>query len=159
MIHLCGDLGMPDPVARVLARLREPCCISSAEDGPTGCSCWEPVYDLDQQPPIDGLEPSTRDSMCADCAFRPDSPERSGDDRYQHSDDDVLDLDHFWCHQGIRKPIAFRHPSGIVVETDVDAYKPPQRDHVDANGKIYRVPYKADGSPADRCAGHAAHNR
>ena len=51
----------------------------------------------------------------------------------------------FFCHQGIRKPIAWRHPpSGTEIPGHPGGYDPPIRDG---------VPYKADGSPAFICAG------
>lgn len=158
--HLCGTEGTAAVglFARLLERIKdEPCCYPSAEDGPNACTCWEPVYDLDQAPTLaSGLEHiETRSEMCTDCAFRPDSPERQGDDRYNHaSDDELRELDHFWCHQGMRKPVAYRHPYGITLTADHDAYDPPQR----TVGNI-RVPFKADGTPGDRCAGFDAWKR
>lgn len=167
--HLCGgeDSAAIGLFARLLERIKdEPCCYGSAEDGPSACTCWEPVYDLEQAPPaptvamggdmpLDSYDIRTRAEMCADCAFRPDSPERQGDDRYNHaSDDELRELDHFWCHQGMRKPVAYRHPYGITLTADHDAYDPPQR----TVGNI-RVPFKADGTPGDRCAGFDAWKR
>jgi hypothetical protein len=143
---------------RILERIQnEPCCFESAEDGPTACSCWEPVYDLEQQATIAvSVEHiQTRPEMCADCAFRPDSPERQGDDRYNHAgDDEIRSLDHFWCHQGMRKPVAYRHPYGITLTADHDAYDPPIRT-IDGVG----VPFKASGAPGDRCGGFDAWKR
>lgn len=131
------------------------CCYNALDLGPAACTCWEPVYDLVQQPPVVGPV-ETRDTMCADCAYRPDSPERSGDDRYAHGDqlDDIVlsDSTPFWCHQGIRKPVAWKHPAGITVAATTDCYDPPQgRDP--ASGRM--MPYRADGSPANICAGWA----
>lgn len=122
-----------------------------------GCTCWESVYDLEQQPVNEELAPGQRTEMCADCAYRPDSPERSGDDRHTCSDegelDDIARGDNpFWCHQGIRKPVAYRHASlGITMPSDTDAYDPPMRT-LDGRG----IPIKADGTAADRCAGWLA---
>lgn len=132
----------------MLTQLRD-CCMGVIEGDPTDCTCWEPIYDTDRQaPPATSIEPGTRSTMCDDCAYRPDSPERKGDERYQEH---MGDAEHpFWCHQGLRKPIAYRHPAGITVETDCDHYQPPIVDD---------VPYKANGQPADRCAGWAAHHR
>lgn len=57
----------------------------------------------------------------------------------------------FWCHQGMRKPTAFRHPDlGITVATTTDGYDPPI---------IADVPYRADGTPGQRCAGWDAMRR
>lgn len=155
--HICGqDSGAAALLARIIERLKdEPCCWGSSHDGPSGCTCWEPVYDLDQQPPIAiaAEHVQTRAEMCADCAFRPDSPERRGDDRYSHnSDEELRELGHFWCHQGMRKPIAWRHPTfGITLDADTDAYAPPMLRVGDTV-----VPFKASGAPADRCGGFAA---
>lgn len=66
---------------------------------------------------------------------------------------DLEALPNFWCHQGIRRPVAYRHPDGRVrpVEDSAD-YRPPM-------GKVAptgeQVPYRADGTPAERCAGWA----
>lgn len=123
---------------------RVPCCWSSMQDGPSACSCWEPVYDLPQSTPHTHVEPETRRKACPDCAFRKGSPERE-------RGDELEGLPNFWCHQGIRRPVAWRHPDGRVrpVPDAVNSpdYQPPLVDG---------VPYKADGRPADRCAGHAA---
>jgi hypothetical protein len=144
---VCGREAAPPEALRVLVELRE-CCLDAIEGGPADCTCWEPVYEVDQAKPNLTLAPTTRTAMCADCAYRPDSPERQGDDRYQdHLGDDAAP---FWCHQGMRKPVAYRHPAGITVEAEADHYAPP----------IHQgVPRKADGTPGDRCAGWAAHHR
>lgn len=145
----------PPDVVNALIQLAG-CCYGSVEDGPAGCSCWEPVYDLVQHPPVlAGFE--TRTEMCADCAYRPDSPERTGDDRYAHGEvlDEIVlnDATPFWCHQGIRKPVAWTHPCGITIKASTDAYEPPEL--IDPRtGRRY--PLKANGRPADRCAGWAA---
>lgn len=158
MTFLCGS-GAPPGVLRTLVGLKH-CCMGAFEDGADACTCWDPVYDLEQQPRADDLAPGQRDEMCADCAYRPGSPERNGDDRHACSDDGELDNiargdNPFWCHQGLRKPIAYRHESlGIVVPADTDAYDPPFA-MVDG----LKVPIKADGTAGDRCAGWAARKR
>ena len=156
MNYLCGDGHDNAPVMRVLVGLQH-CCLGAVEDGPTGCTCWVPEYDLEQQP-IDGLSvPGQRDDMCDDCAYRPGSPERQGDERHTCSDpgelDDIARGDNpFWCHQGLRKPVAYRHGTlGIVVPADTDAYDPPFV-HIGQQ----RIPVKADGTAGDRCAGWLA---
>lgn len=155
---ICGSPEAPAHVIRLLAQLKE-CCLGAFEEGPQACTCWEPVYDHDQATPDETAVPTTRKSMCEDCAFAPGSPERSGDERYSHSDEDLTTLDNFWCHQGMRKPIRWRHASlGIEVPADTDAYEPPRRILV-IDGEKVAVPYKADGSPGERCAGWAAHQR
>ncbi len=159
MNHLCVD-GPTAPIDLLLRTLEAItggyCCMGAAENGFDRCTCWEPIYDKHQDDVLENppwiIE---RTTMCDDCAFRPDSPERQGDERYNHAGDDELrELEHFWCHQGMRKPVAYRHPYGITLDADHDAYDPPQRI---INGE--RVPFKADGTPGDRCAGFAALRR
>jgi hypothetical protein len=127
-----------------------PCCIGWAVYGPHRCTCWEPVYDLEQQP----LQPGRMglpSAMCADCAYRPGSPERRGEDGYNGSAEDLDDMvisgEPFACHQGIRKPVKWVHPSGAEVAGHPAGYDPPI---------VSGTPYKADGRPADLCAGWAA---
>lgn len=127
------------------------CCIGSAMYGPERCTCWEPVYDLEQVKPRPDLPADVRSSMCHDCAYRPGSPERSGDPRAAGTEEALRALvdggDIFWCHQGIRRPIRFEHPSGITVPGSDLAYDPPIIDG---------TPYRANGTPADMCGGWAA---
>lgn len=148
---ICGGAVAPSSALRKLTELMH-CCMGAATSGPDSCTCWEVVeWSDDQVDPDTSIEPAVRTKMCADCAFRPDSPERSGDERYTGGDGTLFELDNFWCHEGIRKPLRWRHRSGITIEVaDVDDYTP-----VIIDG----VPYKADGTPGDRCAGHAAHQR
>lgn len=153
----CGD-NAPAGALRALSRLTA-CCYGASIRGPLGCTCWEPVYDMEQAEPRPEEPAGTRAKMCEDCAYRPKSPERTGDDRYDGSEEQLLDLAAgagvFWCHQGIRRPITYRHSTlGITVEADGNHYKPPILE-VDGEG----VPFKADGSPGDRCAGWAAMRR
>lgn len=120
-----------------------PCCYGSI-DHPDGCTCWEPIFDLEQQEPRVTLVPGTRARRCHDCAYRPDSPERE-------RGDDMEALDNFWCHQGIRRAVAYRHPDGRVRQVpEANDYQPPMGE---------RWPFKADGTPADRCAGWAQTQR
>lgn len=139
-----------------------PCCESSVYYGPEQCTCWEPVYNLEQQPVDEqarqllgaGLEPVTRKQMCGDCAYRPGSPEKSGDESYR-GDADFLEHiaakgERFWCHQGLRIPTKWVHPSGAELPGHPGAYRPPIHD---------AVPYQADGRPGELCAGWAARNR
>ena len=165
MTFICGSSSMPGRVGRALLALGS-CCLDAVEGTLADCTCWEPEYDLDQAPLVEGVEAVTRDKMCGDCACRPDSPERTGDERYQHTDGDVGALPSFWCHQGMRRVVRWRHPSGLTIEADSDDYHPPMRTirgavPVGEAGETMvvsiAVPYKADGTPADRCAGWAAH--
>jgi hypothetical protein len=142
-MYVCGGRA---PVSVVLTKadmtLRW-CCMAAAEDGAEHCTCWEPIFDAEQKPPRTRMQPKTRAKACHDCAYRQGSPERE-------RGDDLEALDNFWCHQGIRRPAAYRHPDGRVRPVaDYLAsgdYQPPMLD----------VPYRADGRPADRCAGWAA---
>jgi hypothetical protein len=92
--------------------------------------------------------------MWEDCAFRPDSPERNGVEGYANNGglDDLSVLvdkgEAFYCHQGMRKPVRWRHPSGAVIDGHDPSYDPPI---VLASG--VSVPHKASGIPADICAG------
>jgi hypothetical protein len=119
-----------------------------------GCTCWVPEYDLEQTEPT-AAEPATRLVMCSKCAYKPTSPERSGDPSYELSDSELPAGDvPFWCHEGMRKPLRWRHPLGIVIEATGDYYDPPM-----ILDGAQPVPYKADGTPGDRCAGWAALRR
>jgi hypothetical protein len=148
-MHICGGGGAPNDTLRVLSGLLS-CCHGAAEDGPADCTCWEPEFDVDQAPIDPGLPVATRSAMCSDCAYRPDSPESTADDRYAERPTPGVGV--FWCHQGIRKPVRWRHPLGITVECTGDYYQPPQVR--DPAGNI--VTYRADGTPAEQCAGWAA---
>jgi hypothetical protein len=126
------------------------CCDGSAVMGPQYCTCWEPAFDLGQEEIRPG-EAGCRDAMCGDCAYRPGSPERCDDPDYR-GDQEFLDRivvtgERFFCHQGMRRALRLVHPSGAVMELPPGAYDPP------VTGG---VPYKADGSPGDLCAGWAA---
>lgn len=132
-----------DPTERV------PCCSDAVYD-PLECTCWTPVYDVEQEqprPPSGAEDLQVRAGMCVDCAFRPGSPERSN----PLMADDLMALPNrkhpFWCHDGIRRPVRWEHPDGRAVTADPDDYDPPV---------VGRVPFRADGSPALLCAGWAA---
>lgn len=92
-----------------------------------------------------------RDSKCADCAYRPGSPERSGDPDAAADEDRLREIadrgEVFWCHQGMRRPVLWQHPSGAETPGSPLNYQPPI-----VNG----VPYKADGTPGDVCGGWVA---
>ena len=138
-----GNITLPDPVDGA-------CCIGAAAMGPQYCTCWTPVYDLEQQPAVPA-NPAARGSMCADCAYKPGSPERSGDERYTGDEEFLAAIvqtgEKFWCHQGLRRVVKLRHPSGAEVVIETDHYDPL---------KDSGVPYKADGTPGDLCGGWSA---
>lgn len=126
------------------------CCMGAAMYGPDRCTCWEPVYDLEQQPPDrDALTPIQQE-MCPDCAYRPGSPERQD----EHDADDLRRYTYpgpamFFCHQGMRRPVKWVHPAGVEVAGDPADYRPPRDPESDR-------PYRADGQPAFLCAGWLA---
>lgn len=149
-MHVCGHgsgftpVGLPDAGEGA-------CCYGAAVDGPDGCTCWEPVFDRDQAPCVD-QDRNLRTEMCPDCAYRPNSPERRGDPSYSGDEDDLMGIvergEMFVCHQGIRKAVQWRHgPTGVTIPGHEGNYCPPIRSG---------VPFKADGTPADICAGWAA---
>ena len=125
--------------------------------GPTGCTCWEPIYDLEQQPLENGGEPPaelpTRDKCCHDCAYRNGSPEREAGETDTLMERATSAGLAFWCHQGVRRAIAYRHPDGTEVPAGEGDYQPPvgppERECI----------WKADGSICERCAGWRAHAR
>lgn len=135
-----------------------PCCMGSAVHGPERCTCWEPVYDLEQAPLQETIanlnrEPDTRSKCCEDCAYRLGSTER------ERGDADVL-MGHaldgrseFWCHQGSRRILAYVHPDGRRAEANPGDYDPP------TTYEPRPLVWKADGTPQERCAGWAALRR
>jgi len=145
---------MRDPTLPDVGNGELPCCIGSAIDGPAGCTCWRPVHDREQQALQQGPA-NQRTKMCADCAFRTGSPERTGAAGYEHNSEEAIeDLVHssgsFACHQGMRRIVAMAHPTGARFSRGPGDYAPP----VTRAGA-----FKADGSPADLCAGLAAARR
>jgi hypothetical protein len=133
--------------------LGEFCCYGVVMRGPDNCTCWRPEYNLEQAEPQTDVLPMPRAKMCDDCAFRPKSPERTGDGSYANADEGALDDlvasgEPFYCHTGMRLPVRWVHPSGVTVEGHPGAYDPAivKRDGIP-------VPYKADGTPANICAG------
>lgn len=147
MSFFCGDML---PAIELPDAGEGGCCIGSAMGGPQRCTCWEPVYDLEQAEPVAALM-GLRTIRCSDCAYLKNSPERRGEDGYQGDADSLEDMvrngELFACHQGIRKPLKYVHPSGAEIPGHPAAYDPPMVDG---------VPYKADGTPADLCAGWTA---
>ena len=128
------------------------CCMGVAVHGPGGCTCWDPVCDIETQADHDGSAPCPARDMCSDCAYRKNSPERNGADGYAG---DADELDHiviagkrFFCHQGVRKVLHYLHPCGMTVPAHPADYA--WRFAVVGSEKF---PIKADGSPADICGG------
>lgn len=145
MIDICGVKALPPG----LPDAGKGGCCYGATLGPDRCTCWEPVYDVDQQPIRAGMPmPPVPVRMCGDCAYRPGSPERRGDESYTGNadflDELVATATPFYCHAGIRRATAWRHPADVEIPGHPGAYDPPIKD---------AVPYKADGTPANLCAG------
>jgi hypothetical protein len=142
------------------------CCAGRLTDGPAGCTCWTPVYDLNQTAPdpttvaalaLGETTPDVRDGMCGDCAYRPGSPEKRGQTTHTG---DATELDRwaadgqpFYCHDGMRAPIAWQHPAGMRIPAD------PDRDGDYQPLIVLGVPYRADGQPGLLCAGWSARSR
>ena len=140
MIHFPGDIDRM-------------CCTGAAVLD--CCTCWEPVYNLEQEPPRLESEQQTRRTMCPGCAYRPESPEQMGQEHAGADAGDLIDLAAsgvFVCHQGMRRITGWKHPDGSYYEHPGQplAYEPPVVDG---------TAYKADGSPACLCAGWAAMRR
>jgi len=126
------------------------CCWGAIFVGSEACTCWEPVYDVEQAaliPPASAADIAVRTRMCADCAYRPDSPERSD----VFTEEALLELpsagELFWCHDGLRRPTHWVHPDGRTVDGSPHDYRPAQ---------LKGIPYQADGHPALLCAGWMA---
>lgn len=121
-----------------------PCCMGVAVYGWRRCECWEAVFDGEQADPDRGGQIAARSRRCGDCAFRKDSKERAD----AWSEDELLALaragEPFWCHDGMRRPVAYRHPLLGDVPASPDDWRPPTH-----NG----VPFRADGRPGLLCAG------
>lgn len=159
---VCGPSTTPAVVEKLTALLH---CCYGAMRGLDSCTCWTPIYDRDQQDPVPlpaGFDAATREEMCVDCAYRPDSPERTGSEHVAHTDDGELDYiarnSTFWCHQGMRKIVAWRHDKlGITIEQydGVDNYGAPLVHGDDG----LPTPLKVDGTPGERCAGWSARKR
>lgn len=156
IVHLPGPL---HPIE--LPDIGEGMCCESAWRDPDRCTCWAAVHEPADQVPLDACHSDapdlTRPRMCGDCAFRVDSPERTGEGRYENSEPGDLERviagsTPFRCHDGARRIVALVHaPTGHRIElSGLDHYDPPQD----------RRPYAADGQPLLVCAGWAAaHHR
>lgn len=130
------------------------CCYGAAVYGPHRCTCWTPVYDVEQTDPMPDIPRVRPDGMCGGCAYRPGSPERQGDPEHAGDADTLEQLAAtsvpFWCHDGIRRPVKLVHPSGVEIPGHAADYDPPT---------VGAVPFRANGRMAYLCAGWAARNR
>lgn len=125
------------------------CCYGAVVYGPERCTCWEPVFDVEQAEPVLPVPEGSievRHARCDDCAFRRDSPERAD----VLVEDELLELARtatpFWCHDGMRRPVAYRHPVLGDVPGSTADWQPPTR---------AGVPFRRDGRPGLLCAGWA----
>jgi hypothetical protein len=87
------------------------CCYGAIMFGESRCTCWEPVYDAEQLPPLAG-KVQTLSTCCDDCAYRNGSPEK-----LKGEDDHLFDIaageaSKFYCHKGMRQVIFWKHPDG-----------------------------------------------
>lgn len=126
------------------------CCIGNDVKGPEHCTCWLPEWNAVQAEPVlppkaEDLAPQSR--MCGDCAFRPGSPERED----EWLADSLYSLpaqnQPFYCHDGMRRPVRWRHPDGRTIDGSTADWQPPI-----VNG----IPYRLDGRAGSLCAGWAA---
>ncbi len=129
------------------------CCDGEMIKGARYCICWVPVYDQEQAPPIppgDG-EIRPRDTLCGDCAYRPDSPEMSNALDAETLRSLPLKGRTFFCHEGMRRVARWDHPDGRTVPGAAGDYRPT----FDPQGR----PYQANGRVGLLCAGWAACSR
>lgn len=137
---MCDAIGFKPPTPDSL------CCYAAAVYGDR-CDCWRPVIAPHPTQHIEHGPMPVQPTRCGDCAYRRDSPER------QELDGDPMPYTPgrvFLCHTGMPKVTHWVHPSGFVIETDSDDYKPIMLD--------VRA-WQADGRPAIVCAGWAQDDR
>lgn len=151
-LHIDGVYGPPD-----LDDEPGICCMGAAVYGAYRCTCWEPVFDLEQMPLANGGRPpseaeiSIRSKCCHDCAYRNGSPEKERGEGEQLDDWALDGRSEFWCHQGVQRVVAWCHPDGRELPAAEGDYRGPV-------GPDERpVVWKADGTVGERCAGWAAH--
>lgn len=129
------------------------CCDGDVHRGPGGCTCWTPVYDVEQAAPIRPGSPDdlqVRPDRCHDCAFRRDSPERRDESMRETLYALADEGQPFWCHDGMRRPARWVHPDGRTVAGDPADWHPAM---------VLHLPHRADGRVALLCAGWAARVR
>lgn len=126
------------------------CCWGDVNGGPDSCNCWVPVFDVDQAEPVMPASPAdfeVQRRVCGDCAYRKDSPERAD----SYTEETLLALpaegQAFYCHEGMRRPVLWKHPDGRMVAGSPDDWQPPT---------VRGVPFRIDGRPGLLCAGWAA---
>jgi hypothetical protein len=150
------DHGEGSHASREWARLHPDedlfCCDAVVYRDAASCTCWVPVFDVEQAPPEPlvsiGDLAVRAGGMCGDCAYRPGSPEREQEFMADTLMEFPAEGTPFFCHDGIRRPVAWVHPDGHTLPGHPDDYQPA----VGEGG----YPYRADGRPALLCAGWAA---
>lgn len=129
------------------------CCLGGAMAGVVGCTCWAVTYSAWRSEPVQVGEVQTRATRCADCACRKDSPESRGVGDYQNKPAEFSVLVsagvRFYCHEGMPAQSGHRHEDGRESAMPLPHHN--YRPRVRRDG----VPTKADGTPADICAGWA----
>lgn len=122
------------------------CCMGAAVYGPDHCTCWVPLFDVEQTTQLQPDAVAANVKCCHDCAYRHGSPERVENGGDPPS---VPVGAAFWCHQGMRRVIAWQHPlaPGLTIPAGPGDYRPAI-----VNG----IAYRADGTVADLCAGWRA---
>lgn len=162
-VHISGDNGMPhigawhwdDDDGEWVCDDPDfvPCCDSVAIWGPGRCTCWVEEFDLEQSDPRLDVVQGCAPAPCHDCAYRPDSPERLGEHTVNGDaamlERLVVNGHPFTCHQGIRRTARWVHPSGAV-------YVPPNAAAAFRPPVVNGIAYRADGTPANLCAGWVA---
>lgn len=131
------------------------CCYGVAAAGPHACTCWRPVYDhTEQTNPDETAQSTVRPRMCGDCAYRPGSPEKTGDPQHRGDATELEILAEsgspFYCHDGMRRIVRWCHPSGAELPGHPADYAPPM---------VGATPYRTDGKPGLLCAGWDARRR
>lgn len=154
--RITADICAPSPVGGALLWAQAhgeeqgvPCCWGTASGRGSDCTCWTPVFDVEQEPPqliASHHDATAAPDLCGDCAFRPGSPERATSWERETLFGLADRGEPFWCHRGMRQPVRWEHPDGRVIDGSSDDWKPAI---VDA------IPYQADGTPAVLCGGWA----
>lgn len=148
-VSACGGGALPDlPDAGGGA-----CCWGAAVYGPRRCTCWTPEHDVVQAAPDTDAPVTTCARMCAGCAYRPGTQAHRA---YAGELDDIaLNATTFSCHEGARRVVRLRHPSGVTVDQAAAEPDVPPYDPVRVGDRFYL----ADGRPTPICAGWAARRR
>ena len=112
------------------------------------CTCWEPVYSEPQALPVLPLAPSKpRRGCCGTCGVVDDLTDELGIER------SAVKGRPFFCHQGFRRIVEYRHPDGRVRPTGDHDYPDSTGHYTLVNG--HKIALKADGTAADLCAAWA----